>query len=316
MPAVFKARIRKFLDLGESVQIVGVSGMGKSRFGQSLGGVYLDVNNLPEPSALALLRLIAFHVGVKWLNLDTAALSLAISARIKGRKTIVVIDSLDKILVESYRPLFSFLKALRDQNKYRLTYVFLTTSPLSSRWQSLLGDLYPLVAEHIEPLPPLDPDEYDLFGWSPTVAQMKKITRLSGGIPALVKICAQLLRDHLEPDPQSHPRLKAQLEQMTTELAGTPPPATFMASQIFKQYWTTHTPTELSASETRLLDVLKHHQGQIVPKDHICQAVYPDVKNYAGVSDHAIDQLIHRLRAKIRDKYTLVTHRGRGYQLV
>ena len=52
-----------------------------------------------------------------------------------------------------------------------------------------------------------------------------------------------------------------------------------------------------------------------ISKDQICATVYPDVKDRAGISDHAIDQLIHRLRTKIKSKYTVTTHRGLGYQL-
>jgi len=63
------------------------------------------------------------------------------------------------------------------------------------------------------------------------------------------------------------------------------------------------------------LDLLLAKKEEIVSKDIIAQTVYPDVKNYSGVSDHAIDQLVHRLREKIKDKYSLQTHRGLGYKI-
>ena len=74
-------------------------------------------------------------------------------------------------------------------------------------------------------------------------------------------------------------------------------------------------PSELTAAETRLMDLFMANRGQMVSKNQICDVVYPDVKNKAGISDHSLDQLIHRLRSKIQNQYTLTTHRGLGYKL-
>ncbi|MBI1863620.1 helix-turn-helix domain-containing protein [Candidatus Woesebacteria bacterium] len=60
-----------------------------------------------------------------------------------------------------------------------------------------------------------------------------------------------------------------------------------------------------------VLQLLAH----IVSRDQICQAVYPDVKNYSGISDHAIDQLVHRLRSKVPN-YKILTQRGIGIKLI
>ena len=73
--------------------------------------------------------------------------------------------------------------------------------------------------------------------------------------------------------------------------------------------------SQLTAAETRLMDLFLTNRGQIVSKNQICDVVYPDVKNKAGISDHALDQLVHRLRVKIKNQYTLTTHRGLGYKL-
>lgn len=151
------------------------------------------------------------------------------------------------------------------------------------------------------------------FGFSPTPKQVDQITKLSGGIPALIKICAMALRDESSLDPEKNPKLKAQIEEMLS-VSGDDP--VLSCSQLVCEYLDSHRSTNLSATETRLLNLLLENRNQIVSKDQICATVYPDVKDRAGISDHAIDQLVHRLRTKVKSKHTITTHRGLGYQLI
>ncbi len=262
----FRKRVLSFLARGESVQIVAPNGYGKTRFGRSLGGLYLDTNLLQTPAEL----------------LQTVKNS--------RERNLIVIDSLDRILNTEYRTLFKYLKALRDSHKYQLAYVFLCQTEIKD--SEILDDLEYLVSEHIEHLPPLTSDEYDLFGFQPTSKQLKQLTELSGGIPALVKVYALAMRDGQPLNPKANPQIAAMLVKTgKTKLS------------------------ELTAAETRALELLKSKSGQIVSKDEIARAVYPDIKNYSGVSDHALDQLVHRLRDKIKSQYSLKTHRGLGYKL-
>lgn len=263
----FRERILGFLARGESVQIVAPDGYGKTRFGRSLGGLYLDTNLLQTPTEL----------------LQTIKKS--------SERNLIVIDSLDRILNTEYRTLFSYLKALRDEHKYQLAYVFLCHAEIKA--SEILDDLGYLVSEHVEHLPPLTPDKYDLFGFQPTPKQLKQLAELSGGIPALVKVYALAMREKQSLDPEQNPQIAAMLAKTGKTK-----------------------PSQLTAAETRLLELLKSKSGQIVSKDEIARTVYPDIKNYSGVSDHSIDQLVHRLRNKIKSQYSLKTHRGLGYKLI
>lgn len=233
---------------------------------------------------------------LRGLYIDTNLLqnSEEILSSIKSAREqkLIIIDALDEILDSQHQPLFKYLKALRDVHKYQLAYVFLTSRPIGHTSQALLGDLSYLVEEHVVNLPPLEIAEYDLFGWKATPAQLKTIAEISHGIPAVVKTCVLILRDGGILDPVQNPQL-----------------ADILAKTGLVK------PVELSASETRLLEILLANKNQLVSKDKICEAVYPDVKNRAGISDHAIDQLVHRLREKIKSKYSLQTHRGLGYKL-
>lgn len=288
MRAEFTKKIRAWLDRGESVQVIAPPGFGKSRFGRALGGLYLDVNLLQTCE------------------------ELLSEVKKSSERRLIVLDPLDQLLAPSFQPLFKYLKAVRDQHKYQLAYVFLASKLVGAQYLPILNDLYEIASEHVEYLPPLAPPEYDLQGFSPTPEQLKEIEKLSGGIPALLKICIFSFRDGTPLDPDSNPKLKAQLEEM---LSAAPDHPAYSGSSLVSSYLNHFKTSALSASETRLLDLLLAHPGQIVSKDQIAQAVYPDVKNYNGVSDHALDQLVHRLRSKVSDKYSLQTHRGLGYCL-
>ena len=290
MSTDFRSKITAFLARGESVQIVGLPGMGKSNFGRSLGGFLLDPNFYPDPTAVTLINAIKESQETK----------------------LIVIDSANRLLKPEFQPFFLYLKALRDQHKYSLAYILLTHHIIGPEYRPLLGDFYEIASEHIERLPPTDPTQMSYFGFSPTPKQVDQITKLSGGIPALIKICIMALRDKSSLDSEENPRLKAQIEEILSVSRNDP---LLSQSQLVREYITNHPQTNLSATETRLLNLLLENQNQIISKDQICAVVYPDVKDSAGISDHALDQLIHRLRLKIKSKHTITTHRGLGYQL-
>ena len=330
-------RIQTILSRGESVQVVGLPGMAKSRLARKIPGIYLDTNLLIPRDLPAFLNHFAANLGLADLSTQSSQLCGLIASRLAGQDSTIVIDSLNVLLTPDFSPLFVFLKALRDQNKYHLKYVFFYRglTPLSASFQPLLDDLYEIASENIVFLPAIadsnlkstilndfSPD----LDFTPSPHQITDINHLSGGIPALVKIVMQSLRDHLGLDPHTHPRLKAQLEEIRLALGSSPNPqllakhgltnaAGQLRSQLLADYLTLHSPASLSGAETHLLNLLQTHSGQILSKDQICEAVYPDVKNRAGISDHAIDQLIHRLREKVKNQYTLTTHRGLGYRL-
>lgn len=290
MSTDFRSKITAFLARGESVQIVGLPGMGKSNFGRSLGGFLLDPNFYPNPTAITLINAIK-----------------------ESRETkLIVIDSTNRLLKPELQPFFFYLKALRDQHKYSLAYILLTHQAIGSEYRPLLGDFYEIASEHIEHLPPTNPTQMSYFGFSPTPKQVDQIIKLSGGIPALIKICAMAIRDESSLDPEKNPKLKAQIEEM---LSVSPDDPVLSHSQLVCEYLDSRRSTNLSAAETRLLNLLLENQNQIISKDQICALVYPDVKDRAGISDHALDQLIHRLRLKVKSKHTITTHRGLGYQL-
>lgn len=76
----------------------------------------------------------------------------------------------------------------------------------------------------------------------------------------------------------------------------------------------------LSRKEYDLVVFLRSRAGRVCQRDELISAVWPEVLDSAGVSDAAIDQMVHRLRLKIEPDPSrpsrIVSRKGFGYMLV
>jgi|GEM_PF-606788 len=76
----------------------------------------------------------------------------------------------------------------------------------------------------------------------------------------------------------------------------------------------------LTNYEFRLLKHLIANPHRVCDREEIITAVYSDTKTSAGVSDEAVDQMVHRLRKKIEDEADnpkhLLTVKGRGFRFI
>jgi hypothetical protein len=74
----------------------------------------------------------------------------------------------------------------------------------------------------------------------------------------------------------------------------------------------------LSLAQYRLLELLHDHEGEIVSRDEVVAAVWPE-EEALGVSEQAIDALVRRLRERLAgldpDYAYIVTVRGHGFRL-
>lgn len=74
----------------------------------------------------------------------------------------------------------------------------------------------------------------------------------------------------------------------------------------------------LSPAQYRLLRILLNNEGEVVTRDAIVEAVWSEEESY-GVTEQAIDALVHRLRERIAaidpDHDYIVTVRGHGFRL-
>jgi DNA-binding response OmpR family regulator len=76
----------------------------------------------------------------------------------------------------------------------------------------------------------------------------------------------------------------------------------------------------LSRKEYDLILFLSKRAGSVCQRDELIAGVWPEVLDPGGVSDAAIDQLVHRLRLKIEPDPShprrLVSRKGFGFMLV
>jgi hypothetical protein len=74
----------------------------------------------------------------------------------------------------------------------------------------------------------------------------------------------------------------------------------------------------LSVAQYRLLELLFEREGEVISRDAIVEAVWPEEETM-GISEQAIDALVRRLRDRISaadpDHTYIVTVRGHGFRL-
>jgi pSer/pThr/pTyr-binding forkhead associated (FHA) protein len=86
------------------------------------------------------------------------------------------------------------------------------------------------------------------------------------------------------------------------------------------EIWVDDYQISVSKKEYALMLYLYVKLGKVCQRDELIAGVWPEVANAAGVSDAAIDQLIHRLRLKIESDPAhpkhLISRKGFGYKLI
>jgi DNA-binding winged helix-turn-helix (wHTH) protein len=87
-----------------------------------------------------------------------------------------------------------------------------------------------------------------------------------------------------------------------------------------REVWVDEELLALSRKEYDLVLFLHSRAGKVCSRDELIAEVWPEVADPGGVSDAAIDQLIHRLRVKIEPDPSrprrLISRKGFGYMLV
>jgi|WetSurMetagenome_2_1015567.scaffolds.fasta_scaffold155198_2 DNA-binding winged helix-turn-helix (wHTH) protein len=86
------------------------------------------------------------------------------------------------------------------------------------------------------------------------------------------------------------------------------------------EVWVDKKPLILPRKEYALLNFLYKKAGTLCSREELISAVWPEVVDTVGVTDAAIDQLVHRLRSKIEidpsHPERLVNRKGFGFILV
>jgi DNA-binding winged helix-turn-helix (wHTH) protein len=105
-----------------------------------------------------------------------------------------------------------------------------------------------------------------------------------------------------------------------TEINETNPLSWLRIDEKKSELWVDDKPITVSKKEYHLVLFLCSRAGKICSRDAIIAGVWPEVADAEGVSDAAIDQMIHRLRMKIESDPSrpsrLISRKGFGYMLV
>jgi hypothetical protein len=340
-------RICRAVRAGECAAVLGLSGSGKSNLISFLAGqgsvllpgvefVRIDCNRLsrPEPDDFySLAQRVVGGDGKSASPLDDLAEAISRRLAVIENGLCLLLDRFDSLIALGQSNLASNLRALRDEHKYRLTYVI--TSRQTLPVQNELAELF---FGHTFWLGPLAEEDARWSArqyarragieWSED--HISAILALSGRYPSFLRATCQAAADGSSLDPASlveHPAVRGRLEEFWSDapdegalrasgLSGSPLLDAWV--QVGVEPGPT-APIDLTAKEKRLLDYFMGHAGQICEKDDLIVAVWPEDQVYdRGLRDDSLAQLVRRLREKIEPDPShprqIQTVPGRGYR--
>jgi hypothetical protein len=333
-------RILAAVRAGECVSVIGLSGAGKSNLMGSLAQrcndgtpemLLVDGNRAQPRTANGLFHLARQAFG----NLEPAvdefsALEAATANRLQtsSRQISLLFDRYDAIGEDEQQLGAGPLRALRDANKYQLTYIFATRRPLNQ--ENELAELFYAHTIWLGPLSQADAvwsaSQYALRNgvtWKPEI--LSKLFEISWGYPSLLRACCEAYSAGalLEPEVlRNHPIVQRRVKEFWADqpsaedlrqcgISGLPllgaAPIQIQASS-----------PDLTASEHHLLAFLQVHPGEVCSKDELIRAVWPEDRVSDGLRDDSLAQLVRRLRQKIEadpaNPLHILTIPGRGYR--
>lgn len=294
---------------GRNVQLVGLKGSGKSllfryiltseKFKSQFNIFKIDLNLIPERTAKACSELLLSELS-RWTNNQNNL----------GKKTIILVDSFENMydLSNSLKSIFS---GITDTYRDYISFVFSIERPIESNdiyWGKVIFNTS------------LIKSDFDWFwkGIGGVEKYKNKIYKATGGFMALIKRLNEIAKEGGDLDEAiNNPRLNAhlnyQLELMKEGLKGNksyfdvPIYNTFIDGGDFR--------SEFTKLENNALKYLNKNLNVIVDREDLIQAIWGEHASQ-NVADHALDQLMHRLKLKLKNSnMKLETIRGRGHRL-
>ncbi len=265
--------------------------------------------------------------------------NLASEARTNTNSHLVLIfDHVEKLGSGHFTKLLFSIKALRESARERISFLFASDKNLRDSDLEAFGPIKPILAENFVMLGPLSKGDALLFmdkiekiyGFKLKPEDKKAIYEATGGVPRLMKRLIKLVCDGLEIDatiqnPSLDLKLKLDLEKMADFLAANKEitlsiPLLTALQAVKEETWDqvgdVKFKTRLTRQEYNLAHALISRTGQMCSREEMIKAVWP--KNLYETSEHALDQMLHRLRKKLESaspKCNLLTYRGRGCKM-
>lgn len=355
--------ILRSVSAGDCVAVIGLSGSGKSNLLGFLANRIAPPTGFPAWILVDCNRTLAAGItGFMFLMLQELSpekmvqnhpaaahqviygeIEHLIATRVRAEGSLcLLMDRFDALFdLEDFHLIANGLRALRDQHKYRLTYVVSSRRPLNSE-----NELAELFFDHTIWLGPLQPEDAQwsarrdadryrsatglIRDWNED--EIERLAVFSNGYPSLLRAACRAYADGAELDADSlfrHPAVKMRIDEFW---ADDPDPEILKRSGIAGVRWlmdgrpeqpkqpdlSTRIDSMLTEKEALLLDHFQKHAGEVCHKDDLIQAVWPeDVIFKRGIRDESLAQLIRRLRVKIEPSPNHPVHirtvTGRGY---
>ena len=332
------SRILQAIRGGECCQVVGLSGAGKSnlagflsqRKSSGLSLVAVDCNRLTAYTPNELFTMIASactSVGQPIARIEDLACTLERALDRTSDQISLVFDRFDVLLEHDIKTIAGNLRWLRDQFKYRLTYVIFTRQQLAAGNE--LAELFYANTYWLGTLSQEDAfwsiDQFTNrhnLAWDENLKTT--IFNLSRGYPSLLRAVCEAARVGTPLEPSAlicHPAVSRMTEEFWTaqpsqeELAQ----SGLLDHPLLRLANQKEIESGLTAKETLLLGYLRSHPEVLCEKDAVIRAVWPEDKIFdQGIRDDSLAQLVRRLRQKIEPDPSqpihLVTVPGRGYR--
>lgn len=339
-------RILKAVGAGESVSVVGLSGAGKSNLVGFLAHRWpeitpqeraavdfslIDCNRLPSATPEALYQAVGAALGEEnKAASELEALTRLLADRFRESEGILclILDRFDIFSCDHQTALAGNLRALRDDHKYRLTYLVTTRRPLNPETE--LAELFFGSTIWLGPLSRSDAE------WSASAyaqrhgekwddSTLDAIIELSGGYPSFLRAVCEAYADVKSLDAEALAN-HATLERRLSEFwADAPSDEHLRLSSLSSQpllsaaHPGAFDTSKLTAKEHALLNHFLANPREVCEKNELIVAVWPEDRVYEeGVRDDSLAQLVRRLRKKLEPEPSepryFQTVPGRGYR--
>lgn len=254
-------------------------------------------------------------------------------------RVVITIDHIEKICSDNFSGFFSALKAIRELAREKISFIFIADSNLlKSASFEKFSAIQSILVENVITLNPLDKKDSEIFikqvekimDCKISDKERTKIIETCGGFPRLMKRLTILVSDgesltKLIENPESDNKLRVDLQKILNYVEINP--ESNFKIPLLENFRNQHGPTQekidkvqftsrLTRQEYALAKLLIDQAGELINREQMIKAVWP--KNLYETSEHALDQMIHRLRLKLEAATPachLLTYRGRGCKL-
>jgi len=304
--------------------------------------VYIDSDKLLEKNSFSLTRMLLSELGVGVSNSEDQLAAVQemgelIDELCAKEKLVIIFDRIDDLSSDKCRIFFDNLAELHRNYESRMCFVFSTHQPMTEKKElENFGALATVMVTNFLYVPLMSKkDSFWFIGerarqlnFGLNRSQKENIYKLAGGFPRTMRrIVEAVHRGHtladIDSDPTCDHALALHLQDLVlhSEYAEKIPILKiYLASQAKDQssevVGDVRLDSRLTKNELKVLKILAENMGEIMSREEMIEKVWG--KNALDISDHAYDQIVHRLRGKLAGstpRVKLETVRGRGHCL-